>query len=107
MRPFCLAGLELFTDAAQSKGFAGVYKSQWFYGAFPKEYQSLNIMTLEFYPIILAVEIWGHLWQNHAILFFTDNEALVSVINKQTSRDNQVMCMVRYLVLKCLQLRLI
>ena len=27
--------LELYTDAAQSKGFAGIYKSQWFFGEFP------------------------------------------------------------------------
>jgi hypothetical protein len=40
-------------------------------------------MTLKFYPIILALEIWGSLWKNHCILFFTDNEALVSVINKE------------------------
>lgn len=44
----------------------------------------MNIMT-EFYPIISALEIWGGLWKNHCILFFTDNEALVSVINKQSS----------------------
>lgn len=46
--------LELYTDAAQSLGYTGVYKDRWFYGAFPSEWQKLNIMTLEFYPIILA-----------------------------------------------------
>jgi len=60
-------------------------------------------MTLEFYPIILSVDIWGPLWKNHAILFFTDNETLVSVINKQISQVGQVMRMVRHLVLRCLQ----
>ena len=59
-------------------------------------------MTLEFYPILLSVVIWGKLWANHSILFFTDNEALVSVINKQTSRDSLVMLMVRFMVLHCL-----
>lgn len=53
--------LELYTDAAQSLGYAGIYKDKWFYGAFPLEWQKLNIMTLEFYPIILALHIWGHL----------------------------------------------
>ena len=99
--------MNLFTDAAQSKGFAGIYGAKWFYGSFPDSWKSLNIMTLEFYPIVLAVEIWGSLWQNHSILFFTDNEALVSVINKQTSKDNTVMKMVRRLVLKCLQLNIL
>jgi len=79
--------LELYTDAAQSKCYSGVYRSQWFYGSFPDDWKTLNIMTLEFYPIILSVEIWGPLWKNHAILLFTDNEALVSVINKQTSKS--------------------
>lgn len=35
--------------------------------------------------------------------FFTDNEALVSVINKQTSTDVHVLKMVRFMVLRCLQ----
>lgn len=46
--------LELYTDAAQSLGYTGVYKDRWLYGAFPSEWQKFNIMTLEFYPIILA-----------------------------------------------------
>ena len=62
-----------------------------------------NIMTLELYPIILALVMWGFLWKNHFILFFTDNEALVAVTNKQTSQDNHVMKMVRCMVLRCLQ----
>lgn len=99
--------LELHTDAAQSLGYAGIYKNRWFNGVFPKEWQKLNIMTLEFYPIILSISMWGHLWQNHSILFFTDNESLVSVINKQTSKDNEVMKMVRFMVLQCLKLNIL
>jgi hypothetical protein len=99
--------LTLHTDAAQSLGYAGIYNDKWFYGPFPSDWKELNIMTLEFYPIVLAISIFGHLWRNHAILFFTDNEALVSVINKQTSRDNLVMRMVRFMVLNCLQLNIL
>lgn len=95
--------IQLHTDSAQSKGYAGVYNAKWFYGPFPEDWKALNIMTLEFYPIILAIAIWGPLWQNHSILFFTDNEALVYVINKQTSGDLLVMKMVRFMVLTCLQ----
>ena len=98
--------IQLYTDAAQSKGYAGVYQDKWFNGSFPDNWKSLNIMTLEFYPIILAIELWGNRWKNHSILFFIDNEALVSVINKQTSKDKDVMYMVRHMVLKCLKLNL-
>lgn len=99
--------LDLYTDAAQSKGFGAYYGCRWFNGSFPDDWKSLNIMTLEFYPIILALEVWGHLWKNHSILFFTDNEALVSVINRQSSKDNTVMYMVRHLVLRCLELNIL
>lgn len=99
--------LDLYTNAAKSKGFGGVYGSRWFYGSFPDDWKVMNIMTFEFYPIILAFEIWGSLWKNHCILFFTDNEALVSVINKQRSKDCDVMIMVMHLVLKCLQFNIL
>lgn len=88
-------------------GYAGVYKDRWFYGAFPSEWQKLNIMTLEFSPIILALHLWGPLWTNHSILFFTDKEALVSVISKQTSRVNEVMRIERYMVMQCLNLNIL
>lgn len=88
-------------------GYAGVHKDRWFYGAFLQEWQNLNIMTLEFYQIILALHLWGPLWKNHSILFFTNNEAVESVINKQTSRVNEVMRMVRYMALQCLNLNIL
>ncbi|VDI10949.1 Hypothetical predicted protein [Mytilus galloprovincialis] len=99
--------LELHTDAAQSKGYAGIYGSKWFYGPFPENWKNINIMTLEFYPIILAIELWGTLWRNHSILLFTDNEALVSVINKQSTSDGPAMQMVRYMVFRCLQFNIL
>lgn len=41
--------------------------------------------------------------QNQKILFFTDNEALVHIINKQSCRDKNLMFLVRRLVLVCLE----
>ena len=41
--------------------------------------------------------------QNQRILFFTDNEALVHVINRQSCRDKKLMFLVRRLVLVCLE----
>ena len=70
---------------------------------FPTPWQSFNITLLELYPIVLAVNIWGPLWKNHCILFFTDNEALTAIINKQSSTDNNIMKLLRCLVLACLQ----
>ena len=66
--------------------------------------KKLNIVVLEFFPIVLIVYLWGHLMQNQRILFYTDNAALVKIINKTTSQDPTVMIFVRRLVLACLKL---
>ncbi|XP_053392697.1 uncharacterized protein LOC128555162 isoform X1 [Mercenaria mercenaria] len=95
--------LFLYTDASGAKGYGAVYKSNWFFGAFPEEWHKANITFLEFYPILLAVFTWGHLWKNHTIVFCTDNEALVAIINKQSSKLNSIMFLLRKLVLYCLQ----
>lgn len=53
---------------------------------FPEDWNNLNIM--EFYQIVIAVNLWGRLFANYSILFFTYNEELVSVINKKTSENS-------------------
>ena len=50
-----------------------------------------------------TVETWGVSWANSSVCFFTDNEALVTIINKQTSREPTVMVLMRKLVLSCLR----
>ena len=50
----------------------------------PSEWAYTNIAILEFFPIVLSLFLWGHEMKNRCILFFTDNEALVHVINKQS-----------------------
>ena len=95
--------LELYTDAAGSLGFGAVFGRKWCYGKWPNSWLHQNIAMLEFYPIVLSLHLWGHTMQNRCILFLTDNEALVYVINKQSCRDKNLMFFVRKLVLICLQ----
>ena len=86
--------LSLYTDAAAS---------YWFYGEFLPQCRKLNITLLELYPIVIAVNVWGHLWQNHCVRFYTDNQALVYILNRTTSKDKHIMKLVRCLVLVCLK----
>ena len=76
--------LNLFTDASGSIGFGAIFGSEWCYGKWPDNWLHRNIAILEFYPIILSLGLWGYKMQNHSVLFFTDNESLVHVINKQS-----------------------
>ena len=83
--------LELFTDAAGSLGFGAVFGKKWCYGKWPDNWLHHNIALLEFYPNVLSLYLWGHHMKNRSILFLTDNEALVYVINKQSCKDKNLM----------------
>ena len=47
--------------------------------------------------------IFGSHLSNRCVLFLTDNQAVVHIINKQTSRDKKIMILVRLLVTTCLK----
>ena len=53
-------------------------------------------------PFFLALFIWADTLSNKTVILRVDNEALVHVINSQTSKDSQVMFIIRELVLLCL-----
>ena len=63
----------------------------------------MYITLLELFPIVLAVFLWGIKMKNHKIWLYTDNLALVEVLNKQRSKEKKVMILIRRLVLKCMQ----
>ena len=95
--------LQLYTDASGVLGFGAIFGDHWCYGEWPDNWKGLNIAILEFYPILLSVLLWGRHMSNQRIVFFTDNEALVHVINKATCRDPALMVFVRRLVLESLR----
>ena len=99
--------LNLYTDAAASLSYGAVFGDEWCFGAWPDNWKQLNITILEFYSIVLSVLLWGDKMRNQRITFFTDNAALVDIINKSTSRDVIVMIFVRCLVLACLEFNIL
>ena len=78
--------LNLSTDASGAHGFGAILGSHWCYGKWPANWEYQNIAILEFYPIVLSLYLWGEAMSNQCILFFTDNESLVQVINRQTCK---------------------
>ena len=99
--------LDLYTDASGALGFGAIFGSRWCYGKWPATWSYCNIGILEFYPIVLSLYLWSHVMRNRCILFFTDNESLVHVINKQSSKDKSLMFFVRKLVLICLDYNIV
>jgi hypothetical protein len=54
---------------------------------------------LELVHIVLALFLWASMLKKTKIVFRTDNLALVGIINKRTSKDKQIMKLVRQFVL--------
>ena len=53
-----------------------------------------NIATKELIPIILAAACWGSSWKGAQVQAFTDNAAVVEVINKFSTTDPALMHLV-------------
>jgi hypothetical protein len=95
--------LHLFTDSAASIGYGAVFNTSWLLGSWNEAWRHQNITLLEFYPIILALDTWCDRLANQCVLFHTDNMALVSIINKQTTKDTGILQLLRRMVLVCLK----
>ena len=61
---------------------------------------------MEFFPILVAVFLWGDNIQNKKIMFNSDNQAVVAILNKLTSSSPRVMVLVRMFVLRCMKLNI-
>ena len=62
---------------------------------------------LELFPVVVAISVWGPLLANKKILFHNDNQAVVQIINKKSSKSPQIMALVRKFVLDTLHFNII
>jgi len=91
--------LRLYTDASGSLGYAAVFGSKWFAKPWKDIHAHYNITIKELFPIVLILELWGATLSNCKVIFFSDNQAVVEVINKQSSREKTIMRLLRRLVI--------
>lgn len=57
-----------------------------------------DITYLELIPIALAIFLWESEFENKKLLFHCDNAAVVSIINKKSSKSDRVVSLLRYIV---------
>ena len=91
------------SDNDQSLGFGIVFDRKWAYGKWPSDWTHKNIAFLELFPMVLAMQMWGESLANKRILFFTDDDSVVQVINRQTSINKELLQLLRQLALTCLR----
>ena len=63
-----------------------------------------DITYLEIIPIALAIFLWGQEFRNKKILFYSDNEAVVNILQNKTSKSERVMSILRPIVYWALHL---
>ena len=101
--------LELFTDSAggQNRGFGIYFQGKWAQKCWPKLWEEMGILKditfLELFPVVVALCIRGEQLKNKKIIFNIDNQSVVHIINKKSSKSVRVMSLVRHLVLSTLQ----
>ncbi len=75
----------------------------WVQGAWPDNWKIINIAVLELYPIVLLMQMFGQKLTNSSLLFHCEFVisimAIVECINRQTSKNQQIMKLLRRLVL--------
>ena len=85
--------MRFFTDAAQSSGYRMVFGKHWAYGTWPDACKAHNICFLEVFPIVAPLSTWSNELRSKRVLFFTDNESVVHVINNQTTKDTKMLAL--------------
>ena len=92
---------DIYTDASTSVGYGCVFGSQWFAGTWPPG-RKCNIAVLELYPILVALLMLNNKVQNTAVNVYTDNHALVSILNRLYCKDPAIRRLMRPLVRLCM-----
>lgn len=94
------------TLTSSSVSVLGYFNNLWCIQWWPPEQADsdilLNMMFLELFPIVVVICRWQDVFRDHRVLFWRDNQAMVQVINGKISCSEQVMWLVRKLVLTCL-----
>lgn len=53
----------------------------------------------EFFPIAIATHIWDYKWSRKHVLFHSDNEAVVHILNSRTSKIPGIMHLMQSLLM--------
>ena len=89
--------IQLTSDASGSWGCGAFSGTHWFQLAWPETVKYSNIAYLELIPILVAAAIWGGSWRGSHVTCFSDNEAVVRIINKSAAKDQTLAHLLRCL----------
>lgn len=103
--------VELVTDAAGSTGFGAYFQGRWSAEPWPQSWERAgflgNLVLLELFPVVLALELWGEACRNLKLRINCDNMGVVQVVNRMSASSHPVIRLLRQLVFRCLSLNIL
>ena len=82
---------------AVAKGWEAYWAGRWLQAEWSPEQAKHDITWKELYAVVCAVNTWGHNWARKKILFHCDNNTVVSIWNKGSTRCREIMTLVHRL----------
>ena len=95
--------LEVASDAAGSLGFGAYFQGFWFAGSWAVSQQQHCIAYKELFLVVVAAHVWGAQWCKKHVLFRSDNEAVVHMLNSRTLKIPYLMQLLRNLLLSAVR----
>ena len=89
--------MELFTDASGKDGWAAYWAGRWISDHWSTEQGTVCIAWKELYAITVAINTWDAFLKHRKILVRYDNQTIVSVWEKGSSKSPEIMALVRML----------
>lgn len=89
------------TDSS-GNGWGLIFENMWTYGFFPVSLENCHISEKELYPVLVFLLIFAKSLTNCRVMVWSDNTAVVSILNSCTSKNPFIMDMVRRITLLCL-----
>ena len=90
--------LEVTSDASGALGFGDYFNGEWFSGTWATSQASHSIAYKELFPVVIAAHVWGLHFARCHVLFCSDNEAVVYILNSRTSKIPVLMRLLRHLL---------
>ena len=89
--------IHLTSDASGKWGCGAFCNQSWFQLQWPNKIENAHITIKELVPVVLATTVWGKEWSGRMVQANCDNAAVIAILNSETSKDADVMHLVRCL----------
>ena len=89
---------------AQPQGGGAYFGTEYWSRSFPTWLSGLDIPIhiKEFWVVVVSAWIWGHAWKGSMVYVFSDNSAVVEVLDKEKPKDPRMQELLReYLYIVC------